>query len=394
MRKILTIVGTRPELIKMSLVIAKLDAVASHVLVHTGQNFDYELNKIFFDDLGIRKPDYFLGVADKSPAETIARIIGSSDEVFEHERPEAVLIYGDTNSGLSVIAAKRRKIPVFHMEAGNRCFDQRVPEELNRKVIDHLSDVNIVLTEHARRYLLAEGLPGDRIFKVGSHLAEVLAHFRPKIEGSRALDELKLEPGRYFLASAHREENVDEPVRLAMLCDSLNALAEEYGFPLIVSTHPRTRLRLGQLEQQTLSPLIRLLPPFGYTDYVKLQLNAYCVISDSGTIAEEASLLDLPAVTVREVHERPEGIDAGTFVMSRLGRDDVLEAVKIVRTGYPAPRRYAGAVPDYEGGAVSTKVVRIVLSYIDFVNRVVWSKAQGSNADLATEPLAPTISQR
>jgi UDP-N-acetylglucosamine 2-epimerase len=383
MRKILTIVGTRPELIKMSLIIAKLDELSSHVLVHTGQNFDYELNKIFFDDLGIRKPDYFLEVAEKTPAETIARIISASDEVLERERPEAMLIYGDTNSGLSVIPAKRRKIPIFHMEAGNRCFDQRVPEELNRKVIDHLSDVNMVLTEHARRYLLAEGLPGDRIFKVGSHLAEVLAHYRPKIEASHVVDELNLEPEHFFLISVHREENVDVPARLAALLDSLNALAETYEFPLIVSTHPRTRLRLAELSQERLSPLIRFLPPFGHTDYVKLQLEAYCVISDSGTITEEASLLDLPAITVRDAHERPEGMDAGTLVMSPLDRDDLLEAVKVVRAGYKGPRRYAGAVPDYEGGEVSAKVVRIVMSYIDFVNRRVWSK---TGATLALDP--------
>jgi UDP-N-acetylglucosamine 2-epimerase len=264
------------------------------------------------------------------------------------------------------------------MEAGNRCFDQRVPEELNRKIIDHLSDINIVLTEHARRYLLAEGLPGDRIFKVGSHLAEVLAHFWPKIESSQVLDELKLESGKFFLVSAHREENVDVPARLTALLDSLDALAAEYGLPVIVSTHPRTQLRLAELRQDELSPLIRFLPPFGYTDYIKLQLNAYCVISDSGTITEEASLLDFPAITVREAHERPEGMDAGTLVLSPLDRDQVLYAVKVVREGYTGTRRYAGVVSDYEGGEVATKVVRIVMSYIDFVNRVVWSKSEAT----------------
>ncbi len=374
MRKILTIVGTRPELIKMSRVIEELDALTHHVLVHTGQNFDYELNKIFFDDLGIRKPDHFLNVAAETPAGTIARIISTSDEMLECEQPDAVLIYGDTNSGLSVISAKRRKIPVFHMEAGNRCFDQRVPEELNRKIIDHLSDVNMVLTEHARRYLLAEGLPGDRIFKVGSHLAEVLTHFRPKIDSSKILNELELDPNRYFVISAHREENVDVSDRLHALLNALNGLAAEYGFPLIVSTHPRARARLEHLRHGEISPLVRFLPPFGYTDYVRLQLDAYCIISDSGTITEEASLLDLPAITVRDAHERPEGMDAGTLVMSSLDRLDLLDAVKIVRAGYNGARRFAGAVSDYEGGDVSTKVVRIVMSYIDFVNRVVWSK--------------------
>ena len=374
MPKILTVIGTRPEIIKMSRVIQKLDSLGPHVLVHTGQNFDYELNKIFFDDLGVRKPDYFLDVASSTPAATIARIISASDEVFETEQPDAVLIYGDTNSGLSVIPAKRRKIPVFHMEAGNRCFDQRVPEELNRKIIDHLSDVNIVLTEHARRYLLAEGLPGDRIFKVGSHLAEVLAGFRSKIEASDVVSGLGLEPGQFFLVSAHREENVDNPQRLTSLLEALNGLAAEYRYPIIVSTHPRTRARLQALHHGELSPLIRFLKPFGYTDYVKLQLSSFCVVSDSGTITEEASLLDLPAVTVRDAHERPEGMDAGTLVMSSLDRSSVLDAVRVVRSDCSVDRRSAGAVPDYEGGEVSTKVVRIVMSYIDFVNRVVWSK--------------------
>lgn len=375
MRKILTLVGTRPELIKMSLVIRKLDHLCDHVLVHTGQNFDYELNQIFFDDLGIRKPDHFLDAAGDGPADTIARIISKADAVFASEKPDALLLYGDTNSGLAIIPAKRRKIPVFHMEAGNRCFDQRVPEELNRKVLDHLSDVNMVLTEHARRYLLAEGLPGDRIFKVGSHMAEVLAHFRDRIEASDILSKLNLETARFFLVSAHREENVDAAPRVAELLESLNALALEYGWPIIVSTHPRTRARLTAHGTDALSPLVRFLPPFGFTDYVKLQMSAYCVLSDSGTITEEASLLDIPAVTMREAHERPEGMDAGTLVMSGLSPGEILEAVRVVRDGYTAGRRFAGQVADYEAGEVSTKVVRIVLSYIDFINRVVWSKS-------------------
>jgi UDP-N-acetylglucosamine 2-epimerase (non-hydrolysing) len=373
MRKVMTVVGTRPELIKMSLVISKLDALFRHVLVHTGQNFDYELNQVFFDDLEIRKPDHFLAAAGGSVAATIGRIIASVDEVLAAERPEALLIYGDTNSGLAVIPAKRRKIPVFHMEAGNRCFDQRVPEELNRKVIDHLSDVNMVLTEHARRYLLAEGLPGDRIFKVGSHLPEVLARARPRIDASPVLDRLGLEHDRFILVSAHREENVDVPERLAALLDALNRLAAEFAVPLIVSTHPRTRQRLAEHGAGTLSPSIRLVPPFGFLDYVKLQLSAYCVLSDSGTITEEASLLDLPAVILREAHERPEGMDAGTLVMARLDADDILSAIRIVRHGYRG-RRFGGAVPDYEAEDVSAKVVRIVASYIDVVNRVVWSR--------------------
>lgn len=373
MRKILTIVGTRPELIKMSLVIARLDRLTRHVLVHTGQNHDYELNQVFFDDLDIRRPDHFLAVAGGTPAETIGRIIMAADTVLAAEQPDAVLIYGDTNSGLAVIAAKRRKIPVFHMEAGNRCFDQRVPEELNRKVIDHLSDVNMVLTEHARRYLLAEGLPGDRIFKVGSHMAEVLDHFRDKIAASDVLQRLELEEDRFFLVSAHREENVDDPERLAGLLAGLDALAHCHGWPIIVSTHPRTRKRLTADRAAGLSPSIRFLSPFGFTDYVRLQLGANCVLSDSGTITEEAALLDLPAVTMRDAIERPEGMDAGTLIMARLESDRLLDAVRCVRDGWPG-RRFAGRVPDYEADAVSTKVVRIVLSYIDLVNRVVWSK--------------------
>lgn len=375
MRKVMTVVGTRPELIKMSLVIPRLDTLFRHVLVHTGQNFDYELNQVFFDDLGIRKPDYFLDAAGGTVAETIGRIIAKIDDVLAAEQPEALLIYGDTNSGLSVIPAKRRKIPVFHMEAGNRCFDQRVPEELNRKVIDHLSDVNMVLTEHARRYLLAEGLPGDRIFKVGSHLAEVLAQFRGKIDRSLILDQLELEQDRFILVSAHREENVDVPERVMALLDTLNRLTAEFQFPLIVSTHPRTRQRLAAHNTGELPSSIRFLPPFGFTDYAKLQLSAYCVLSDSGTITEEASLLDLPAVTIREAHERPEGMDAGTLVMTSLNADDIIAGIRIVRDGYRG-RRFSGMVSDYfEAGEVSSKVVRIVASYIDIVNRVVWSRA-------------------
>ena len=374
MRKILTVLGTRPELIKMSLVMERMRRLADHVLVHTGQNYDYELNGIFYEDLGIPKPDYFLDAAAGSPAATIAKIIASVDEVFAKEKPDAVMIYGDTNSGLAVIPAKRRKIPVFHMEAGNRCFDQRVPEELNRKVIDHLSDVNMVLTEHARRYLLAEGLPAERIFKVGSHLAEVLAHLRPKIDASTILDTLGLKDDGYLLVSAHREENVDVGDRVDTLVASLETIAERTGKTVVVSTHPRTRDRLQRRDRTTPSPLVRLLPPFGFTDYVRLELGAWCVLSDSGTITEEASLLDLPAVTMRDAHERPEGMDAGTLVMSSLDADDLMTAIGVVRDGLGGGRRFAGRVPDYEAPEVSAKVARIVFSYIDYVNRVVWSK--------------------
>lgn len=372
MRKVMTIVGTRPELIKMSLVIEALDKLTNHVLVHTGQNHDYELNQVFFDDMGIRKPDHFLAAAGTGAMDTIARVLTSADAVMEAEKPEALLLYGDTNSGLAVIAAKRRKIPVFHMEAGNRCFDQRVPEELNRKVIDHLSDVNMTLTEHARRYLLNEGLPPERTFKVGSHMAEVLDRFRDKIAASDICARLGVEPGKFFLVSAHREENVDSPARLAKLLACLDRLACEYGWPVITSTHPRTRKRLEDAALEGLSPLIRFLPPFGFTDYVHLQTAAHCVLSDSGTITEESALLNLPAVTLRDAHERPEGMDAGTLVMASLEPERVLDAVRAARAGIGP--RIAGRVPDYEAEGVAGKVVRIVLSYTDYVNRVVWSK--------------------
>jgi len=375
LRKILTVLGTRPELIKMSRVMERMRRLSQHVLVHTGQNHDYELNGVFYEDLGIPRPDYFLDAAAGTPAATIARVIAAVDEVLEQEKPDAVLIYGDTNSGLAVIPAKRRKIPVFHMEAGNRCFDQRVPEELNRKVIDHLSDVNMVLTENARRYLLAEGLPADRIFKTGSHLAEVLECLRPKIDASDVLARLGLEEGRYFLVSAHREENVDVSAKLDTLVDSLGGLAEQTGFPVVVSTHPRTRKRLGGRGNAGESSMVRFLPPFGFTDYVRLQIGAHCVLSDSGTITEEASLLDLPAVTIRDAHERPEGMDAGTLVMSSPKLEDLTAAIAVARDGVGGHgRRFAGAVPDYESRDASARVVRIVLSYIDYVNRVVWSK--------------------
>lgn len=374
MLKVMTIVGTRPELIKMSRVIAEFDLHTKHILVHTGQNFDYELNQVFFDDLDIRKPDYFLAAVGNNAAQTIARVIEKADEVLEKEQPDALLLYGDTNSCLSVIAAKRRKIPVFHMEAGNRCFDQRVPEELNRKVLDHLSDINLVLTEHARRYLLAEGIPADRIIKTGSHMQEVLEHYMPKITESDVVDRLKLTPQGYFLLSAHREENVDSPENLQDLLDTLQALAKQHEIPIIVSTHPRTRQRLEKLGTDGLDSRIQFLKPFGFFDYVKLQMEAFCVLSDSGTITEEASLLNLPAVTIRNAHERPEGMDEGVLIMSGLKAERVLDAVRIATKQHNKAERTFRIVPDYEGGAVSKKVLGVVLSYVDFVNRVVWSK--------------------
>lgn len=375
MLKVMTIVGTRPELIKMSRVIAELDRQVDHVLVHTGQNYDYELNQVFFEDLGIRKPDHFLGAAGETAAQTIAQVISKTDELFAAEHPDAVLLYGDTNSCLAVISAKRRKIPVFHMEAGNRCFDQRVPEELNRKVLDHLSDINLVLTEHARRYLIAEGIRPETIIKTGSHMREVLDYYMPKIEASDAVRRLGLEEGKFFLVSAHREENVDSPEALRDLLDTLEALVEKYGFPVIVSTHPRTRKRLEGLEQRVLDSRIRFLKPFGFCDYNRLQLGAFCVLSDSGTITEEASLLNLPAVTLRNAHERPEGMDVGTLIMSGLKKERVLDAVAVVALQYSKAKRVMAPVADYEATAVSKQIVRVVLSYVDYVNRTVWHKA-------------------
>lgn len=375
MLKVMTLVGTRPELIKMSRVIAELDRQVNHVLVHSGQNYDYELNQVFFDDLEIRKPDHFLGAAGETAAQTIAEVISKADAVFELEQPDALLLYGDTNTCLAVIAAKRRKIPVFHMEAGNRCFDQRVPEELNRKVLDHLSDINMVLTEHARRYLIAEGIRPETIIKTGSHMHEVLDYYMPKIEQSDVLERSQLEAGKFFIVSAHREENVDTPDNLRDLLATLRTLADEYGYPLIVSTHPRTRKRLEALGESLEHPLIRFVKPFGLLDYIKLQMSAFCVLSDSGTITEEASLLNLPAVTLRNAHERPEGMDEGTLIMSGLKKDSVLAAVKVITSQHSAGTRTTPLVPDYEGGPVSLQVVRVVLSYTDYINRTVWHKA-------------------
>lgn len=374
MLKVMTIVGTRPELIKMSRVIAELDRQVEHVLVHTGQNYDYELNQVFFEDLEIRRPDHFLGAAGETAAQTIAQVISKTDELFAAEHPDAVLLYGDTNSCLAVISAKRRKIPVFHMEAGNRCFDQRVPEELNRKVLDHLSDINLVLTEHARRYLIAEGIRPETIIKTGSHMREVLDYYMPKIEASDAVRRLGLEEGKFFLISAHREENVDSPEALRDLLDTLEALVGKYGFPVIVSTHPRTRKRLEGIEQRVLDSRIQFLKPFGFCDYNRLQLGAFCVLSDSGTITEEASLLNLPAVTLRNAHERPEGMDVGTLIMSGLKKERVLDAVAVVASQYSKAKRVMAPVADYEAAAVSKQIVRVVLSYVDYVNRTVWRK--------------------
>lgn len=371
MFKVMTIVGTRPELIKMSRVINELDIHTNHVLVHTGQNYDYELNQIFFDELGIRKPDYFLDAAGVNAAQTIGLVIIRSDEVFEKENPDAVLLYGDTNSCMAVISAKRKKIPVFHMEAGNRCFDQRVPEELNRKVLDHLSDINLVLTEHARRYLIAEGIPAETIIKTGSHMYEVLDFYMPMIQSSEILNKLNLISNRFFIVSVHREENVDNLENLSDFVKTLNALAEAYGLPIIVSTHPRTRNRLNSLSVAEINPLVVFAKPLGFFDFVKLQTEAKCVISDSGTITEESTLLNVPAVTIRYAHERPEGMDEGTLIMCGLKTEEVLDAVKLVCKQFEqyGPMRQ---VADYLAPAVSRKIVRLVISYIGYINRTVW----------------------
>jgi UDP-N-acetylglucosamine 2-epimerase (non-hydrolysing) len=374
MLKVMTIVGTRPELIKMSRVIAEFDQHTKHILVHTGQNYDYELNQLFFEDLGIRKPDHFLEAVGDNAAQTIARVIEKSDAVMEKEKPDAVMLYGDTNSCLAVIAAKRRKIPVFHMEAGNRCFDQRVPEELNRKVLDHLSDINLVLTEHARRYLIAEGIPPETIIKTGSHMREVLDHYMPKIQQSDVLKRMGLTANKFFIVSAHREENIDSPENMSNMVETLNALAETYDCPVIVSTHPRTKKRLDTMELGKLNSHVQFLKPFGFCDYIKLQMEALCVVSDSGTITEEGSLLNLPAITIRNAHERPEGMDVGTLIMSGLKKDRVLDAVRVIIAQHDKSRRVMQPVQDYEAGAVSKQLLRVVLSYVDYVNRTVWSK--------------------
>ena len=375
MRKIMTIVGTRPEIIKLSMVIKELDKFTEHILVHTGQNFDYELNEVFFKDLGLRKPDVFLDAVGATTAETIGNVISRADAVMEREKPEALLLYGDTNSCLAVIAAKRRKIPVFHMEAGNRCFDQRVPEELNRKVIDHLSDINMVLTEQARHYLLREGIRPETVIKTGSSMIEVLDNHREQIEKSDVLERLKLCSGKFFVVSSHREENVDYPENFQNLFRTLNAVVEKYRLPVIVSTHPRTRKKMEALG---ISPdqgnqLLQFMKPLGFFDYIKLQKNAFCVISDSGTITEESSILGFPAITIRQAHERPEGMDEGTLIMSGLKPEHVINAIDTV-TSQVAASGPMHIVRDYDVDNVSRKVVRIILSYIDYINHTVWSR--------------------
>ncbi len=371
--KVMTLVGTRPEVIKLSRVIVELDRRTAHVLVHTGQNHDYELNQIFFDELGIRKPDHFLECAGRTAAETIANVISRADRVMAKEKPDALLLLGDTNSCLAVIAAKRRKIPVFHMEAGNRCFDERVPEEINRRLIDHASDINLPYTEHARRYLLAEGIRPETVIKTGSPMREVLEHFAPRIQRSRILGKLGLAPSRYLVVSAHREENVDEPRRLRGLLDCLDAAATRYGRKIIFSTHPRTRERLAGAGRRR-SGKTEFLKPLGFLDYIKLQSNAYCVLSDSGTLTEESSILGFPAVMIRQAHERPEGMDEAAAILADLRPERVLDAIDLAVAHHAGRRRTFSAPADYAADNVSRKVVRIILSYTDYVNRTVWRR--------------------
>ena len=371
--KVMTIVGTRPEIIKLSCVIEELDKYTEHLLVHTGQNYDYELNQIFFDGMKIRKPDVFLQAAGKTAAETIGNVIIKTDELIQKEKPDAVLLYGDTNSCLSVISAKRNKVPVFHMEAGNRCFDQRVPEELNRKVIDHLSDINMVLTEHARRYLIAEGLAPETIIKTGSSMKEVLNKQWETIEASNVLNKLGLTKKHYFVLSIHREENVDSPKNFNNLLNSINAVAEQYQMPIVFSAHPRTRKKLEQ-KDFPFSPLVMFMKPLSFADYIALQKDAFCVISDSGTITEESSILHFPAITVRQAHERPEGMDEGTLIMTGLQKETILDAIRCVTEQLTGTSNLIRTIKDYESDNVSAKVVRIILSYTGYINRTVWRK--------------------
>jgi len=369
--KVMTVVGTRPEIIRLSRVIPKLDAHADHVLVHTGQNYDYELNEVFFRDLGLRAPDHFLDAAGGSAAETIGRVIMATDKLIVEVRPDAMLILGDTNSSLAVIPAKRRRVPVFHMEAGNRCFDDRVPEEINRRIVDHTADINLPYSTIARDYLLAEGLPPDRVIKTGSPMFEVLAHHRAAIAASDALAAMEVTPNNYFLVSAHREENVDAEPQLRRLAASLNAIAARYAQPILVSTHPRTRARIERFGL-VFDPLVRLLKPFGFLDYNALQMHAHAVLSDSGTISEESSILNFPALNIREAHERPEAMEEAAVMMTGLGEERILQGLAILESQPRGNDRLIRLPADYAAPNVSDKVLRIILSYTDYVRRTVW----------------------
>jgi len=371
--RVATVVGTRPEIIRLSRVMAKLEQYCEHVLIHTGQNYDYELNQIFFEDLGIRKPDHFLNAAGASGAETIGKVIIAVDGVLAAEMPDAVLVLGDTNSCMAVIPAKRRKIPTFHMEAGNRCFDMRVPEEINRRIVDHTADINLTYSTIARDYLLREGLSPDMVIKTGSPMFEVLNHYRQGIEGSDVLSRLQLEEGKFFVVSAHREENVDSDKNFLRLVAVLNRVAEHYGYPVIVSTHPRTQKRVNAMAV-TFNPLVRLLKPLGFKDYNKLQMTAKAVLSDSGTITEESSILNFPALNIREAHERPEGMEEASVMMVGLEEARVMQALQVLEFQTRGEERSLRLVCDYSMPNVAEKVVRLIHSYTDYVNRVVWKR--------------------
>lgn len=373
MLKVMTIVGTRPEIIRLSRVIAKLDQHCDHTLVHTGQNFDYELNEVFFDELEIRKPDIFLHAAGGTAIETISSVMVKSDQVMCDVKPDALLLLGDTNSALAAIPAKRRKIPIFHMEAGNRCFDLRVPEEINRKIVDHISDINLPYSEIARGYLLREGLPPDQVIKTGSPMREVLDFYAEKIRKSSILERMNLQPNSYFLVSAHREENVDTPDNLLKIFSILNLLVETYDLPVIVSTHPRTRKRIEEMGLKA-NPKVVFSRPFGFVDYVKLQANAKVVLSDSGTITEESSILDFPALNIRESNERPEGFEEGAVMMVGLDAERVLSGVKILEEQLRGIDRKIQLVGDYAPQNVSEKILRIIVSYTDYINNKTWRK--------------------
>ena len=371
--KVFTLVGTRPELIKLSSTIKELDRSVEHILVHTGQNFDYELNEVFFEQLGIRKPDFFLNAAGSNPAQTISNVITKVDDLLEKILPDAFLVYGDTNSCIGVISAKKRQIPIFHMEAGNRCFDQRVPEEVNRKIVDHLSDINMVLSEHARRYLIMEGIRPETIIKTGSSMLEVLNEHKEAIENSKVLENENLEKESYIIVSTHREENIDSPQNFQALLDTLETLQNHFQKTIIVSTHPRTRNKLEATGFVNKNLNIRFMKPFGFFEYIKLQKEAFCVVSDSGTITEEASLLKIPAVTIRQAHERPEGMDEGTLIMTGLNPENVIRAIEITRNHFIDEIPFE-VVEDYAAESVSKKVVKIILSYTGYINRTVWRK--------------------
>ena len=373
--RVLTVVGTRPEIIRLSRVICQLDQTESieHILVHTGQNYDYELNQVFFEDLGIRNPDFFLNAVGDTASDTIGKIISKVDKLFLELEPNALLILGDTNSCLCAIPAKKHHIPIFHMEAGNRCFDQRVPEETNRKIVDHISDINLPYSDIAREYLLREGIPADRIIKTGSPMFEVLNFYMTQIHSSQILSRLNLSPQKYFIVSAHREENINDPKSFNGLIDSLNKIAETYNLPIVISTHPRTRKKIEE-QNIVLNPLIKLMKPLGFHDYNFLQINAQCVLSDSGTISEESSILNFPALNIRSAHERPEAMEEASVMMVGTNTDRILQGIKLLKNQKRGDLRDLHLVNDYSVNNVSHKVVRIILSYVDYINRVVWNE--------------------